>query len=128
VPPLVWAAFRFGGRGATLGLLLVTGIAVWGTARGHGPFAGETLNEPLLLLQTFMGVVAVMTLILVGVLTERQRNERESQRAREGLTDFVENAAVGALCRARWHYLVGQSNGTGLAGLPAGGVHQPPCR
>jgi PAS domain S-box-containing protein len=94
VPPLVWAAFRFGARGATLGLLLVTGIAVWGTAQGHGPFAGETLNEPLLL-QTFMGVLTVMTLILVGVLTERQRTERESQRAREGLTDFIENAAVG---------------------------------
>jgi PAS domain S-box-containing protein len=94
VPPLVWAAFRFGARGATLGLLLVTGIAVWGTAQGHGPFAGETLNESLLL-QTFMGVLTVMTLILVGVLTERQRTERESQRAREGLTDFIENAAVG---------------------------------
>jgi PAS domain S-box-containing protein len=56
---------------------------------------GETLNESLLLLQTFMGVVTVMTLILVGVLTEHRRSERESQRARDGLTDFIENAAVG---------------------------------
>jgi PAS domain S-box-containing protein len=95
VPPLVWATLRFGAPGATLGLLGVTGIAVWGTAQGNGPFVRGTLNESLLLLQTFMGVVTVMALTLVGVLTERQRTERELQRADDGLTDFIENAAVG---------------------------------
>lgn len=76
VPLLVWSTFRFGAHGATAGLLLVSKIAVWGTAHGHGPFVQPTLNESLLLLQTFVGVLAVTTLALAGVLAERQRAEQ----------------------------------------------------
>jgi hypothetical protein len=53
-------------------LLLVSKIAVWGTSHGHGPFVQPTLNESLLLLQTFVGVIAVTTLALAGVLNERR--------------------------------------------------------
>jgi PAS domain S-box-containing protein len=74
---------------------VMTGIAVWGTSQGQGPFTGESLNESLLLLQAFLGTLAVTTLILVGVLAERRRTEGELRRAKEGLTDFIENAAVG---------------------------------
>jgi integral membrane sensor domain MASE1 len=94
VPPLVWAAFRFGARGATLELLLVTGIAVWGTAQGHGPFAGETLNESLLLLQTFMGAASVTALTLVGVLAERQRAERAQANLIERLQRAINEIKV----------------------------------
>jgi integral membrane sensor domain MASE1 len=76
VPLLVWATFRFGQHGATAGLVLVSKIAVWGTAHGHGPFVHNTLNESLLLLQTFVGVLTVTTLALVGVLAERRRAEQ----------------------------------------------------
>jgi len=75
VPLLVWGSYRFGQHGATAGLLLVSKIAVWGTALGYGPFVQPTLNESLLLLQTFVGVIAVTTLALAGVLTERRRAE-----------------------------------------------------
>ena len=75
VPLLVWSTFRFGQHGATAGVLLVSKIAVWGTTQGHGPFVQPTLNESLLLLQTFVGVLAVTTLALAGVLAERQRAE-----------------------------------------------------
>jgi integral membrane sensor domain MASE1 len=76
VPLLVWAAFRFGQHGATASLLLVSKVAVWGTAHGYGPFVQQTLNESLLLLQTFVGVLAVTTLALAGVLAERRRAEQ----------------------------------------------------
>jgi two-component system, NtrC family, sensor kinase len=85
VPPLVWGAFRFGLLGATLGLVVVTGIAVWGTAQGQGPFVRESLNESLLLLQTFIGVLAVTVLVLVGVLAERRQAERAQARLIERL-------------------------------------------
>lgn len=77
VPLLVWATFRFGQCGATAGLLLVSKVAVWGTAHGHGPFVQQTLHESLLLLQIFVGVLAVTTLALAGVLVERRRAEQE---------------------------------------------------
>lgn len=73
IPPLVWAAFRFGRYGATATLVLISGLAVWGTAQGHGPFVRATLNESLILLQTFVGVLTVTTLALVAVLAERQQ-------------------------------------------------------
>jgi integral membrane sensor domain MASE1 len=75
IPPLVWAAFRFGRYGATATLVLMSGLAVLGTAQGHGPFVRPTLNQSLILLQTFVGVVAVMTLALVAVLAERRQAE-----------------------------------------------------
>lgn len=72
VPLLVWAAFRFAQHGATLSLALVSGIAIWGTIHGQGPFVQKTFNESLLLLQTFVGVLAVTALALAGVLAERR--------------------------------------------------------
>jgi integral membrane sensor domain MASE1 len=80
IPPLVWAAFRFGRYGATATLVLMSGLAVWGTAQGHGPFVRPTLNQSLILLQTFVGVVTVMTLALVAVLAERQQAKEEQTR------------------------------------------------
>ncbi len=76
VPPLVWAAFRFAQHGATAALMFVSGIAVWGTAQNHGPFVRETLNESLMSLQTFVGVLTVTALALAGILAERRRAER----------------------------------------------------
>lgn len=76
IPLLVWATFRFGKHGATAGLLLVSKTAVWGTAHGLGPFVQPTLNESLLALQIFVGVVAVTILALAGTLAERRRAEQ----------------------------------------------------
>lgn len=81
MPFLLWAAFRFGRIGASTAVLWVGGIAAWGTAHGSGPFAVQNLNESLLLLQTFMGVVAMTTLVLSGALSE-QRAARDSLEAR----------------------------------------------
>lgn len=71
IPLVVWAAVRFGPRGATACLVLVSGLAVWGTANGVGPFVRPTLNESLLLLQIFMSVVVLTALALAGALAER---------------------------------------------------------
>ncbi|BCM88807.1 adaptive-response sensory-kinase SasA [Abditibacteriota bacterium] len=81
MPFLLWAAFRFGRIGASLAVLWVGGIAAWGTAHGGGPFYVQSLNESLLLLQTFMGVVAMTTLVLSGALSE-QRAAQDSLEAR----------------------------------------------
>ncbi|MGB9606149.1 MAG: MASE1 domain-containing protein, partial [Bryobacteraceae bacterium] len=70
-PFLIWASLRFGPRGATTGVFLVSGIAIWGTAHGMGPFSQESLNDSLVLLQTFTGVLALTSLILAATTTER---------------------------------------------------------
>jgi diguanylate cyclase (GGDEF)-like protein len=71
-PLLLWAAFRFRRREAATALLIVGGIAIWGTLMGFGPFVRGSVNESLLLLQAFTGVTAVMTLMLAAVVVERR--------------------------------------------------------
>jgi signal transduction histidine kinase len=74
-PFLIWAALRFWQRGAVTATFLVTGLAIWRTAQGFGPFARGTVNESLLSLQVFMGVVAVTMLVLAAGVAERRRAE-----------------------------------------------------
>jgi integral membrane sensor domain MASE1 len=77
LPLLIWAALRFGTRGATGATLLVSTVAVWSTARGHGPFLRPELHQSLAVLQAFMCVVVVTCLVLAAVTAERRRADRE---------------------------------------------------
>jgi len=77
LPLLLWAAFRFGAREAATAIVLLSGIAIGGTLRGYGPFVQETQNESLLLLQAFMGVVSLMTLILAALVSEHRQVEEQ---------------------------------------------------
>jgi len=72
-PALVLAASRFGPYGASTGVLLVSAIAIAGTATGHGPFLRASLSESLLFLQAFMGIVALTMLVVEAAMTERNR-------------------------------------------------------
>jgi diguanylate cyclase (GGDEF)-like protein len=75
IPFLIWAAFRFGRRKAATALCALSIIAVWGTLHGYGPFARESQNTSLLLMQAFMGIIATTTLALAAEVTERKRAE-----------------------------------------------------
>jgi class 3 adenylate cyclase/integral membrane sensor domain MASE1 len=68
-PPLIWATLRFWQPGATVGSLLLAGIAVTFTAHDVGPFSGRSPDEQLLLAQTFVGVAGLTALLLA----ERER-------------------------------------------------------
>jgi PAS domain S-box-containing protein len=85
LPILVWAAYRFGPREAATAALVLSSIAVFGTVRGFGPFARANLNESLVLLQAFMGVIVVTATALGAVVSERRRAEDERRRARDEL-------------------------------------------
>jgi len=75
VPPLMWAAFRFGLRETATMIGLLGVLATWATVRGLGPFADGAANESLLLLQAFLGTMAVMSLLIGAVVAERRRDE-----------------------------------------------------
>jgi signal transduction histidine kinase/serine phosphatase RsbU (regulator of sigma subunit) len=70
IPLMVWATFRFQDIGATLLMVIVTAIAIVGTTQGHGSLRRDSLNESLLLLQSFVGVIGITILILNAVLSE----------------------------------------------------------
>jgi len=79
VPLIVWAAYRFGRREAAAAVLVVAALAVWGTLRGVGPFARTAPNESLLLLQAFMVVVSLTSLMLASLVAERRAAELQLQ-------------------------------------------------
>ncbi|HEY7679392.1 MAG TPA: MASE1 domain-containing protein [Terriglobia bacterium] len=87
IPFLIWAAFRLGQMEAALALLLLSGISIWSTLQGYGPFVRKTPGESLLLLQAFMGVVGVMTHSMAAVVAERRAVEKELREARDELSE-----------------------------------------
>ncbi len=74
---LVWAAFRLGKPMATLGIAIVSCLVLWATVHNRGIFARPSLNESLLLVQAFVGVVSVTTLVVTAILQERQQSQRK---------------------------------------------------
>jgi signal transduction histidine kinase len=86
-PPLIWAALRFGQRGAVAATFLTSVIAVWGTVSGHGPFARPVLHEGLSALQTFMAVTAATFLVLGASIAERRRAVETLRRAHQQVAD-----------------------------------------
>lgn len=78
-PFLIWAAFRFGPREASTVICVICGVAVLGTTRGYGPFARDSVNDSLLLLQSFLSTQALLTLVFAAEVSERRRQEEHAK-------------------------------------------------
>jgi PAS domain S-box-containing protein len=72
-PLFIWAATRFGQRGAVTVTFAVAAFAIAGTAAGYGPFVRDSLPHSLLALQTFVAIVATTFLVLGAAVSERRR-------------------------------------------------------
>jgi hypothetical protein len=73
VPFLVWAAFGYGRSKAATAVCALSAMATWGTLHGFGPFSTDSQNTSLLLLQAFVGVIALPTLALAAEVAEHRR-------------------------------------------------------
>ncbi len=85
LPGLLWAAIRLGDFGATLGIVLVTGMTVSATAMGHGPFLRSSLNDSLMLLQSFMATITLTTLLMLAMIAEKRKTQRDLAIVNENL-------------------------------------------
>src|SRR5262249_60863658 len=87
----IWAAVRFGQRGATVAVFCAALIAVWSTANNVGPFVQHSITASALSTQLYIAVAALTTLCLGAIVSERQRaaaevvesRRRELERATE---------------------------------------------
>jgi PAS domain S-box-containing protein len=84
-PLVIWSALRFGPRGPATVTFLVGAVAILSTVAGHGPFATTSRHESLLMLQLFMGVVAVTGLLLGAAIAERDDLRRRAARDLEAM-------------------------------------------
>ena len=79
-PFVIWAALRFGQRGATATVALTIAVAIWGTVRGGGPLANQSFNVAIVFFYGYTAAVAVTGLLLGAATTERRRYAEELQR------------------------------------------------
>ena len=104
-PFVVWAAVRFGPRGASLVTLVVAGVAVWHTARGGGPFLVGSSGRTLFAVACYLLVLAVTGLVVASaVWSERDRGTRALQRSEERLRLALDAARMGI-----WYWSVGDN-------------------
>ena len=79
---LLWAAVRFGPRGAATAVFVVCSITVWNTAQNDGPFVRDSITDSLLATQLFIAISALTSLVLAAVTAERRRRGRPAGGAR----------------------------------------------
>jgi PAS domain S-box-containing protein len=89
VPFILWAAFRFGQRETASVIATVCAIALWYTLGGHGPFATDSTGTSLLLLLTYINILAAMGLVLCAVVGERSRAMEELRKEHDELESRV---------------------------------------
>src|SRR5690606_36686168 len=94
LPFLLWLAFRFELIAASTGVVIASLIAVYYTTLGVGPVVLPSPDNAMLLLQIFIGVISISTLILSA--TVRERIEVQLQ-----LVEFNENLEAMVLVRTR---------------------------
>ena len=74
LPPLLWSAFRFGSRITTLLVVIVSMTASLATAYQFGIFHKSLIQDyVLLLLQIFMGVLALTTMAVSAIVAENRK-------------------------------------------------------
>ncbi len=79
-------------------MLILGGIALRGLLHGFGPFVGYSQDETLLLLQSYMGMLVLIGLILAAVVAERKRGEealREGEERYRIVTETATDVIVG---------------------------------
>ena len=99
-PFLVWGALRFGQRGATTGTMLVSVLAIHSLVRGRGPFVGISELESLMLIGSYIGILAVTNMLLAAGAAERRKAERALEESEKRLRAVVEDQ-TDLICRFR---------------------------
>lgn len=90
-PFLIWAAFRFGPKGAVSTNAFVIILGIWGAANGKGPFDTVTLVERLNLFQSFAIGTTLTSMLLAAVIAEL-RNAQQRHRESEEQEIFLHRA------------------------------------
>jgi PAS domain S-box-containing protein len=98
-PVLIWAALRFGPRGAATALLVVSSLTVWNTAHNSGPFVRESITDSLLSSQLFIAAAALTSLVLAAVTAERTKAGEALRANTERLRSVVQSMAEGLIVR-----------------------------
>ena len=91
-PALIWAALRFGQRGATTAVAATALFTVWNTTHYTGPFHFESVTRSVLNAQLFIAVAALSALCLATVVSEREQIATRLSTSRSRLISASDSA------------------------------------
>ena len=83
LPLILWAALRFGEKGASGAILIVTVVLIWRALRGPGLFVGADPESNVLALQLFLIGLSIPVLLL-GAAIDELRHAEQMTRALAG--------------------------------------------
>src|SRR5437588_3397814 len=92
LPFLIWAAVRFGSRGASAAICTVGFLAIWSAGHGYGPFSTRSAEENALSIQMFLIVMSVPLMLLAAVIEERSEGETTLREREERISLAAESA------------------------------------
>lgn len=91
VPLMLWAAVRFGPRGASGAIFVVSLMALAGAVEGHAPFVASTPDHTILSLQMFLAVLSAPFLMLSGIVVELRHAARAVELAHKELRSILDH-------------------------------------
>lgn len=89
LPLFLWASIRFGPRGSSAAVMVVSFLAIWGAIHGLGPFTSETPEDSAMSVQSFLIVAAMMLLFLTAVMRERDETSQRNRALLSANPDMV---------------------------------------
>ncbi|HEY7113096.1 MAG TPA: MASE1 domain-containing protein, partial [Thermoanaerobaculia bacterium] len=98
VPFLLWAALRFGLRGASAMLTLSALVVAAAAAAGRGPFGAQSPDQRILWIQLYLFVVALPMMFLAVLMKERNDSAVKLRASEERFREVV-NSQTDLICR-----------------------------
>jgi signal transduction histidine kinase len=90
LPALMLGAWRFGARGATLGVAIASAYAVWATTHYEGPFGFHSITWGVLATQLYIIAAALSALALAALASERDDYASKLRASRSRLAKAAE--------------------------------------
>ncbi|OKH30553.1 hypothetical protein NIES2119_30805 [[Phormidium ambiguum] IAM M-71] len=96
LPLIIWFTLKFDKKLSSFSLFLVSLISILSNFFNGGPFIARTENisEATLLLQTFMAVITITTLVLSATVSERTQAEEKLKKLNQDLEKRVYERTV----------------------------------
>jgi PAS domain S-box-containing protein len=99
LPVVAWAAIRFGMRGASMAIMIVTIVLIWRALNGPGPFVATTPEESVFAMQIFLIALSLLVLLLGAAIDETRRASRLTKESEERMAIAAAGADTGI-----WQY------------------------
>jgi PAS domain S-box-containing protein len=99
LPLVALAAIRFGVRGASGAIVIVTMVLIWRALNGPGPFVSGTPENTVFAMQVFLVTLSVLLLLLGAAIDESRRASRLTEESEKRMALAAAAADTGI-----WQY------------------------